>query len=374
MIFKQLYNIMTDFGYFKKDYIMKLNVLAVAVITAFAVGSANAALPETWTVGAASGWSHGFDHSFPDKAYFIDGDGDLNRLDLDHGKNGYGIKAFGEYNFTDWFAVGLGYNYIGGQDGYYTTPLTPYKEGSSMHFNIAELYGKFAYNFDNYGSDVFFKVGPTYNWGTWMGESSHAAGAVVGIGVSYAFNNNWAIRAGYDYFFRAAKADFSGLYGFGNERLDEGLLYLGVQYTFGGPSKAAPVAKKVKTTQTHTLDAGVLFPFDSAKLSAEGQGAVATVVQSANGLENPEFEVYGYTDRIGSDAYNLKLSDKRADAVSAELQNNGVTPKVSDGKGKANPVTGDKCDGVKGRKALIDCLAPDRRVEIVVTGDTTETK
>lgn len=153
------------------------------------------------------------------------------------------------------------------------------------------------------------------------------------------------------------------------------MLYLGFQYTFGGAKAApAPVAKKVKTTQTHTLDAGVLFPFDSSKLSAEGQSAVSTVVQSANQLEEPEFEVYGYTDRIGSDAYNNKLSQKRADAVTAELQNNGVTAKVSEGKGKANPVTGDKCDTVKGRKALIDCLAPDRRVEVVVSGLTSEVK
>ena len=38
------------------------------------------------------------------------------------------------------------------------------------------------------------------------------------------------------------------------------------------------------------------------------------------------------------------------------------------GYGKANPVTGNTCDAVKGRKALIACLAPDRRVELQVQG------
>ena len=349
---------------------MKLNVLAVAVVTAFAMGSANAALPDSWTVGGALGWAHMYDHKFPKSMTYDDVD-----VAMDWGRNGYGIKLFGEYNFTDWFGLGLGYNYIGGQDGYLkgTYAGEAFKEGSKMHFNIAELYGKFGYTFDDNGSDVFFKAGPTYNWASWAGEKSHKVGGVVGVGVTYAFTKNLAIRAGYDYFFRVAKVDFSDVKGYDDERMDEGLLYLGFQYTFGGPAAPAPV-QKVKATQTHTLDAGVLFPFDSAKLSSEGQNAVANVVQSANSMENPEFEVYGYTDRIGSDAYNLKLSDKRADAVSAELQNNGVTPKVSDGKGKANPVTGNKCDGVKGRKALIDCLAPDRRVEIVVTGETTQAK
>lgn len=330
---------------------MKLNLLAAAVLTAFAFGSANAALPDSWTAGAAAGYSHAYDHSFPS--------------DTQWDEEGYGTKLYGEYNFNNWFGLGLAWDYIGGQH-FNSDPRDSY------HVNIGELYGKFAYTFDTKGSDVFFKFGPTFNRLTAPDDSENKWGAVAGVGVQYAFNNNFAVRAGYDYFFRASKFDVED----GKDaRLDESLLYLGFQYTFGGAQPAAPVAKKkVKTTQTHTLDAGVLFPFDSSKLSADGQSAVANVVQSANQLEEAEFEVYGYTDRIGSDAYNNKLSQKRADAVTTELQNNGVTAKVSEGKGKANPVTGNKCDGVKGRKALIDCLAPDRRVEVVVSGLTSEVK
>lgn len=334
---------------------MKLNLLAAAVVTAFAFGSANAALPDSWTVGGAAGWSHSFDHSLPSEITFDN--------------DGYGTKLFGEYNFNDWFGLGLAWDYIGDQH----VKEADEDSRTSFHINIGEVYGKFAYTFDTKGSDVFFKVGPTFNRISADGENKNRLGAVAGVGVQYAFTNNFAVRAGYDYFYRAGKV----YYGENNDsaRIDEGLLYVGFQYTFGGAQPAAPVAKKkVKTTQTHTLDAGVLFPFDSSKLSAEGQSAVSTVVQSANQLEEPEFEVYGYTDRIGSDAYNNKLSQKRADAVTAELQNNGVTAKVSEGKGKANPVTGDKCDTVKGRKALIDCLAPDRRVEVVVSGLTSEVK
>ncbi|WP_202108616.1 OmpA family protein [Succinivibrio dextrinosolvens] len=348
---------------------MKLNLLAAAVLTAFAFGSANAALPDSWTVGAAAGYSYGYDHSFDNATI----NGIKSKDILNYDQEGYGVKLYGEYNFNNWFGLGLGYNYIGGQALHYEGLDEADNEvsgGSSMHFNIAELYGRFAYTYDTKGSDVFFKIGPTYTRGSWDGESDGRLGGVAGVGVQYAFTPNFAVRAGYDYFVNTAKLELDS-----NERLDESLLYLGFQYTFGGAQPAAPVAKKkVKTTQTHTLDAGVLFPFDSSKLSADGQGAVANVVQSANQLEDAEFEVYGYTDRIGSDAYNNKLSQKRADAVTAELQNNGVTAKVSEGKGKANPVTGNKCDGVKGRKALIDCLAPDRRVEVVVSGLTSEVK
>jgi OmpA-OmpF porin, OOP family len=40
----------------------------------------------------------------------------------------------------------------------------------------------------------------------------------------------------------------------------------------------------------------------------------------------------------------------------------------TDGKGEANPVTGDSCKGNKKTKALIECLQPDRRVEVEVAG------
>ena len=134
---------------------MKLNVLAVAVITAFAVGTANAAVPESWTVGGAAGWAHGFDHSFPS----VD-DGEKLKFKDD----GYGIKLNGEYNFTNWFGLGLGYNFIGGQKLKATDVNTGETDTQKMHANIGEMYGRFAYPFDNNGSDVFFKVGPSFNW------------------------------------------------------------------------------------------------------------------------------------------------------------------------------------------------------------------
>ena len=80
--------------------------------------------------------------------------------------------------------------------------------------------------------------------------------------------------------------------------------------------------------------------------------------------------VVGYTDRIGSDAYNLKLSEARARTVADFLVGKGLPAgKVAiEGRGEANPVTGTQCNSVKGKAQLISCLAPDRRVEVRVTG------
>jgi len=78
----------------------------------------------------------------------------------------------------------------------------------------------------------------------------------------------------------------------------------------------------------------------------------------------------GHTDRLGSDAYNQKLSERRAAAVKTYLVSKGVEANriYTEGKGKKQPVTGTTCDNVKGRTALIACLQPDRRVEVEVIG------
>ena len=351
---------------------MKRSLLALAVALGVSL-TANAAVEGTYSVGAATGWNYAFDHNFDYKLYnFADGRSVSNKEKLTD-RHGYGFKLNGEYNFADWFALGAAYDYLNGNkykiDGLLSSGEYVTTGDTKFHSNILELYGRFAMPLDTNGSDIFFKVGPTYNMTSLGTGHSREWGAVAGIGAQWAVNNQLAIRAGYDYLYKAAKT-VTG------ERIDNGLLYVGVQYTFGQKEQPAPAPKPaprktVRITENHSLAAGLLFPFDGSNLSAEGKKAINDVVSSSNKFDNTEFEVYGYTDRLGSDAYNNKLSQRRADSVSNELQSKGVIVKVSEGKGKSSPVTGNKCDGVKGRTNLINCLAPDRRVEIVVTGDTT---
>jgi OOP family OmpA-OmpF porin len=80
----------------------------------------------------------------------------------------------------------------------------------------------------------------------------------------------------------------------------------------------------------------------------------------------------GHADRLGSDAYNQKLSVRRADAVKAYLASKGTAQNrvYTEGKGKKQPVSGDKCKAMGNNRSpkLIECLQPDRRVEIEVIG------
>ncbi len=130
-----------------------------------------------------------------------------------------------------------------------------------------------------------------------------------------------------------------------------------------GYVKPAPVSAKV------SIKAETLFDFDKATIKPEGKVALNQVVAQAKGMNLEMVVAVGYTDRIGSDAYNLKLSQRRAHAVQDYLVAQGIpTPNVyAEGKGKANPVTGDTCKGQVGKK-LISCLAPDRRVVLEIIG------
>jgi OOP family OmpA-OmpF porin len=81
--------------------------------------------------------------------------------------------------------------------------------------------------------------------------------------------------------------------------------------------------------------------------------------------------VTGHTDRIGSAAYNKKLSEARATTVKDYLTGKGVDQKLIfwEGKGFSSPVPVTKfCDNKMSRKQLIDCLAPNRRVDIEAVG------
>ncbi len=82
---------------------------------------------------------------------------------------------------------------------------------------------------------------------------------------------------------------------------------------------------------------GVNFAFDSSELSPEAQGILNEAARIIN--EHPDMRVrlLGWTDSIGTDAYNMKLSQRRADAVKAYLAAQGVAPSrmVAEGMGKS---------------------------------------
>jgi OOP family OmpA-OmpF porin len=134
-------------------------------------------------------------------------------------------------------------------------------------------------------------------------------------------------------------------------------------------SEPVPTAGTVETPKVQ-LNADFLFDFNSAVLKPEGHAALSDVAAQALQLQLEVVIVTGHTDRLGSDAYNLSLSERRATTVKNFLVSQGIDASrvYTEGKGRTQPVTGTACNDIRVRASLIDCLQPDRRVDVEIIG------
>lgn len=129
------------------------------------------------------------------------------------------------------------------------------------------------------------------------------------------------------------------------------------------------VVSPPEPVQQRVLSADALFRFDGAAMSdllPSGQAALAALVRDIRESEQPvqRLRIVGHADRLGSAAYNDRLSEARANTVAAYLREQGLTlPMEVIGRGSREPVSRD-CKGGRSNPALIACLQPDRRVSI----------
>jgi OOP family OmpA-OmpF porin len=121
------------------------------------------------------------------------------------------------------------------------------------------------------------------------------------------------------------------------------------------PAKPKPVAEKV------TFAADVLFDFDKATIKPEGRSKLDDLAAKVKDINLEVVIAIGHTDSIGSDAYNQRLSVRRAESVKAYMVSKGIEPNrvYTEGKGEKQPVASNK---------TADGRQKNRRVEIEVIG------
>ena len=133
---------------------------------------------------------------------------------------------------------------------------------------------------------------------------------------------------------------------------------------------AAVVAPEKPVIETY-FNAEALFDFDKAVVRPEGRKILDGKIVAGMKM-HPEvalLTITGHADRIGTEAYNQHLSERRANAVKAYLVQQGVPAEriKASGKGESEPDpqanTKEACKG-KGGNRLIACLQPDRRVTV----------
>jgi OOP family OmpA-OmpF porin len=121
------------------------------------------------------------------------------------------------------------------------------------------------------------------------------------------------------------------------------------------PAAPTPVASKV------VFNADTFFDFDKSTLKPEGRKILDQVADQTRSINLETIIAVGHTDSIGTEAYNQKLSERRAASVKSYLVSKGVPADriYTEGKGESQPIASNKT--AEGR-------AKNRRVEIEIVG------
>jgi OmpA-OmpF porin, OOP family len=219
--------------------------------------------------------------------------------------------------------------------------------------------------------------------------------AGLGLGAQYLFNDAFGLQADLRHQWSKSEANAPGTNFDADETIGNTLFNLGGIFRFGAPAPVVaeaapepapiaaspepmpepapeplpPVAEPCKPTmETIAISSEKLFGFDKANLKADGKAELDDAAEKIKAYPDIQLLlVTGHTDRIGSEAYNQKLSERRANQVRDYLISKGVdTSRLQAiGKGESEPIV--ECTGTKATKKLIECLSPNRRV--IISGE-----
>lgn len=119
----------------------------------------------------------------------------------------------------------------------------------------------------------------------------------------------------------------------------------------------------VKVAKAQDKLASVYFDFNSSKLTKQAKITLNKLLKTLQNKHIEAVTIAGFADAVGSDSYNLRLSEKRAQAVQSYLKANGFHHSNTDMRALGKSEASTKCKALKGEK-LHACMQEDRRVDI----------
>ncbi|CDU03437.1 outer membrane protein OmpA [Vibrio coralliirubri] len=283
-----------------------------------------------------------------------------------------GAGIYSGYNFSDKFGIELSSDFLGD----YKTSFT--KNGTTSQFSdpiiaisLTPMY-RLAVQQE---FDVFVKAGPAYI--SHGGEDDVVLSA--GIGLEKQLSSDWAVRVEYQYF-----DDFDDNY---VQDLNSNLLSVGVSYNFGTGNTTASAAAATasaavtqapsepitepavvaeeKTTvvvtkaQTESYSQE-MFATNSTELSTDGKIALMPLVEVLKAHPQSTVQVVGHTDSTGAAEYNMMISKKRAAAVAAYIEEQGIeADRISaSGEGEENPIASNDTEEGRAQNRRVDATIP----------------
>ena len=329
---------------------------AILPLALLVSGAVNAATVNPFYAGVRAGGVHYADFDSKDYTNGTYGSG-AEGVDRDD----FAAGLFMGYNVTPWFAIEGGYTWLG--------EAKMKSENHKIEQQAIDLVGKFTYQATN-KVDLYTKVGGAWQFSRFHDKNNGTKDrhdsliATAGLGAEYHFTDNLSARAEYQYYHNMESKPT------GDFKINWDANYYGVSLVYGWGAPAPVVAPVVveeevveaATVQVEPISVTMPFAFDSDSLTAEDQARLEPIAQRLVNFPNSELVVIGHTDSRGSEAYNQKLSEKRAKTVAVYLMkhfNIDASRVKGEGRGELDPVASN--DTAEGR-------AQNRRVDVTTPG------
>jgi OOP family OmpA-OmpF porin len=272
-----------------------------------------------------------------------------------------GVSAVAQADAHPYAGVGAGYIYgdnsgntVGGQLGYHfnqdwSAELSYYDTVSQNEADVTSLTGAYRLWGDQ---TQILALASLNNVNMESHSADNGVALGLGIGVSHYITDQLEVRA-----------SVQSLVWQDHDTDLDALATLALNYHFGThqeavaepePEKVAPAVVMTKTLHAH-------FDVDKSKVRAADKAEIIPVADAMKNNPGSTATIVGHTDSTASEAYNQKLSERRAEAVKKVMVEQGVNPDAieTSGRGELEPV--DSNDTAAGRQA-------NRRIEAVVTG------